>query len=373
MNSTEQKNRGQDVKGWNAQWENLSPGKEIRKWDYFSLRPWIMKYAPRYGRVIEAGCGTGRYVFYLSALGIDIEGIDFSVPTIDYLNEWGKRHNFSAKFIAGDVTKLPYEDNSLSGYISLGVVEHFIEGPQKPLAEAYRVLRPGGTAIITTPSISWLVAARNLKVKAKNMIKRLIGRKIAVPEFFQYEYRPRKLKKLVSASGLEVTNFGGADLLYAFCQFGGHTGDNLKKGSFACRFSNTFENTFLRNIGAQSITIAIKFTDMMHCFLCGEKQAGKDSLRNYDVPVCPSCMKIGQSSYYVKGKKPKYNLPYRMNPEVLKPKDEVCEFCQKEYKTDGIFEYYGFSKKACPDCLTKPAVNIELSNDHVPAIWRDRK
>ena len=68
------KNRGQDPAVWDSQWENISPEKEIRKWDFYGLRPWILKYVPRYGKVIEAGCGSGRWVFYLSRLGINIEG-----------------------------------------------------------------------------------------------------------------------------------------------------------------------------------------------------------------------------------------------------------------------------------------------------------
>ena len=367
------KNRGQDPKVWDSQWENISPEKEIRKWDFYGLRPWIMKYAPRYGKVIEAGCGSGRWVLYLSRLGINIDGIDFSKPTIDYLNDWRKKNNFDIEFIKGDVTDLPYKNNSLSGYISLGVIEHFYEGPQKPLKEAFRVLMPGGVAIITTPSISWLLLTRKLKTKTKNIIKKFIGRKIVVPQFFQYEYRPHKLKKLVANSGLHVTSYGGADLLYTFCELGGFTGKNLKKGSFAYWFSNTFENTFISNIGAQSITISVKVEDTMYCFLCGEKHAKKNSLNSFDVPICHSCMNNKQSSYYVKGKKPKYDLPYRMTPKVIKPKDEVCEFCEKEYKTDEIFEYYGFSKKACSNCLKKTSVNIELSNNHVKPIWRNRK
>ena len=177
----------------------------------------------------------------------------------------------------------------------------------------------------------------------------------------------------MSDSGLMVTNYGGADLLYTFCEVGGFTGKNLNKGSFAYWFSNTFENTFINKIGAQSITIAVKVADTMYCFFCGGKGAKKSSLERFDVPVCDACMKKKQSSFYLKGEKPKYNLPYTFNPEIMKPIEEVCEFCGKVYKTDDIFEYFGFSKKACLNCLQKPSVNIELSNNYVKPIWRNRK
>ena len=39
-------------------------------------------------------------------------------------------------------------NNSISYYISLGVIEHFAEGPKDALDEAYRVLKPGGRLMI---------------------------------------------------------------------------------------------------------------------------------------------------------------------------------------------------------------------------------
>ena len=77
---------GQNTNAWNDEWKELTPESEIRMWDFYGLRQWILKYAPRYGVTVEAGCGLGRYVFYLSQLGFYITGVDFSEPTIHYLS-----------------------------------------------------------------------------------------------------------------------------------------------------------------------------------------------------------------------------------------------------------------------------------------------
>jgi len=363
---------GQNIAVWNDSWKDSDPLSEIRMWDFYGLRQWILKYAPRYGKIVEAGCGYGRYVFYLGRLALDIDGVDFCEPLIGLVKKWKSDNGFKENFLAGNITDLPYPNETLSGYISLGVIEHFINGPGPALAEAYRILRPGGIAIISTPSVSFNVLMRHQKETLKNIVKRIIGHKIEPAPFFQYWYRPRRLRNMVKAAGMKIVNSGSADIMYAFCEMRNFTGENLRKGSFAIWCSNTFENTPVNAIGAQAVTISVKAAEVMHCFLCGRKSARYFSLSKYDLPICDACEKNGLAEHYLKKRKPKLKLPYLMDPPLKPPSRETCEFCGKAYMTDVIFEDFGFSKKACPGCLRIPGINILLSNEYVKPVWRKR-
>lgn len=365
-------NIGQNIQQWSQHWGSLTPESEIKMWDYYGGRQWISKYVPRHGKTLEAGCGLGRYNFYFSRMGIEIEGIDFSNSTIDYLNDWKTKYGFNNKFKYGDVTDLPYENSSLRGYISLGVVEHFIEGPHKAVAEAFRVLEPGGIAIITTPSISWFVFKEKFKAQVKNTIKRFLFRNNTIKKFFQYEYRPAVLKHLVEQSGLKVTAYDCVDLLYTFTEAGNFTNNKVKEGSFGYWFSNTFENTFVRKLGAQSITISVKPAPKMYCFLCGSLNADLKSLDDFTVPICNECKNNTLQKYYRYGVMARFARPYLINPPLKSPQKEICYYSGKEYWTDELFEDYGFTRKVSPEMLKNLKVNIELCNNFVQPIWRSR-
>ncbi len=62
-----------------------------------------------------------------------------------------KDYDPSLVLATGDVHALPYADNTFGGYLSFGVLEHFEAGMAQPLAEAYRVLKPGGILVLTIP------------------------------------------------------------------------------------------------------------------------------------------------------------------------------------------------------------------------------
>lgn len=115
-----------------------------------SATPYILKYMPRTGRLVEAGCGLARFVVYLSNLGYDIEGVEISQETVDMVRTMAP----GIRVRQGDVARLPYADDSIAGVISLGVVEHFTRGPFAPLKEIRRVLEPGGYAVVTVPSVN---------------------------------------------------------------------------------------------------------------------------------------------------------------------------------------------------------------------------
>ncbi len=364
--------KGQEIESWEEWWDQTTPESEIRKWDFYGLRPWILKYTPRFGKVVEAGCGMGRWVFYLSRLGVEIEGLDFIGPTIAKLNKWKSDKDFNVNFVQGDVTDLPYEENSLSGYLSFGVVEHFIDGPLLPLKQAYKALRPGGIAIVTTPSRSWVVVLQKTKSTIKRIIKRSIGRKASKAEFFQYEYTPKQLAKYVREAGLYTTQISGADLFFTFNQFGKFKGRNLRKGSFAYWFSNSFEKSPLKRFGAQSVTISVKLAPKMHCFLSGDLSATPDSLERFSVPICDEMQDSPLAQFYLKKKKPHYHYPYEIEPQLKKPTIEQCQKSGKRYMTDPLFEDYGFAYKIHPSLLKKPETNIWLSNKSLTPIWRKR-
>jgi SAM-dependent methyltransferase len=122
------------------------------------VTPYMFEYLPKTGKVVEAGCGLGRYAAYLADKGYDIVGIELSGDAVRVV----KRRNPELRLIQGDVLRLPFRTASIDGIISLGVIEHFIEGCDGPLTEMHRVLKDSGRAIITVPCVNWVRRMKNL-------------------------------------------------------------------------------------------------------------------------------------------------------------------------------------------------------------------
>jgi ubiquinone/menaquinone biosynthesis C-methylase UbiE len=57
-------------------------------------------------------------------------------------------------FICADATSLPFEDNSFDAVTMFDLLEH-VPDHYKAVAEARRVLRPGGFLLVSTPHLSW--------------------------------------------------------------------------------------------------------------------------------------------------------------------------------------------------------------------------
>src|SRR5207247_7687334 len=115
-------------------------------------------------------------------------------PTIEAVRQWAARHASTCEFRLGDITSLPYDSESLSGYLSFGVIEHFREGPSAALVEANRVLRPGGVALISTQSVSFAQLAIRLARAGRDVTRRLLGRQVPSRTFFQYWFSPGTLR-----------------------------------------------------------------------------------------------------------------------------------------------------------------------------------
>jgi predicted ATP-grasp superfamily ATP-dependent carboligase/SAM-dependent methyltransferase len=102
----------------------------------------------RGARVLDVGCATGDLTEELTRRGYDALGIDISEAMTEYAGE----HYGRDRFRVGDIEQMPFPDNSFDAVMCLGVVA-YLETDVGALREIRRVLKPGGRAVITTPSL----------------------------------------------------------------------------------------------------------------------------------------------------------------------------------------------------------------------------
>jgi len=97
--------------------------------------------------VLDIGCGTGHLAAELMRRGFTAWGVDLSSAMVEYARE----HYSADRFRVGDIEQIPFADNTFDAVMCLGVME-YLEKDELALREMWRVLKPGGMAVITTPS-----------------------------------------------------------------------------------------------------------------------------------------------------------------------------------------------------------------------------
>jgi SAM-dependent methyltransferase len=131
------------------------------------------------GNVIDVGCGAGHSYHLLEPR--ETVGVDLAASTL----RGQQRHT-----IVADMRDLPLPDASFTSFLSVHSVEHVPDaGPA--LAEARRVLEPGGTAIFVTPN------------------RLTFGRPDEIIDPYHYvEYDPRELRALCERYFDKVEMYG---------------------------------------------------------------------------------------------------------------------------------------------------------------------
>jgi SAM-dependent methyltransferase len=143
-----------DVAHWEAQWASIpmDDGPAASGHLPHRLRRTFVTRVPPPARVLEAGCGPAHFTLALHARGYDAVGLDWGAATLARV----RRRHADVVLHEGDVRASPFPDQSFDAVYSPGVCEHFPEGPDAVLADAFRVLRRGGLAFVSTPFLNAL-------------------------------------------------------------------------------------------------------------------------------------------------------------------------------------------------------------------------
>lgn len=98
-------------------------------------------------KVLEIGCGLGTDGAQFARAGAEYTGVDLTDAAIELAQKRFELFNLPGNFQTADAEKLDFADNSFDLVYSHGVLHHTPD-TEGAVREIYRVLRPGGRAVV---------------------------------------------------------------------------------------------------------------------------------------------------------------------------------------------------------------------------------
>jgi SAM-dependent methyltransferase len=111
-------------------------------------------------QILNIGCGTGGTIDLLEQYGT-VDNVDISNEAIKFM----KKNGYKRLYKVDDID-LPFKDKSYDLICAFDVLEH-IAKESSALKEWYRVLKPGGSLIITVPAYQWLWSNHDVSLEHK--------------------------------------------------------------------------------------------------------------------------------------------------------------------------------------------------------------
>lgn len=162
----------EDPYGWD---ERVEVWEEVAASDTFlAIRDRIVELsAPRPDdRVVDLGAGTGLLALALAPRVHELFAIDSSEAMLDRLDDAAVADGIhNVETLVADLRRLPLEDESATLVVSNYAFHHLDDsGKELALAEARRILRPGGRLVICDMMFSLSLAPRDRRLVAEKAL-----------------------------------------------------------------------------------------------------------------------------------------------------------------------------------------------------------
>lgn len=116
----------------------LEEGEQVRE---------MKDVGPRDKSVLEIGCGAGTSSILFALDGAQVTASDLTHEAVAITKSKFELLGLDGEFVQADAENLPFPDNSFDVVFSSGVLHHTPD-TQKTIDEIYRVLKPGGRAVV---------------------------------------------------------------------------------------------------------------------------------------------------------------------------------------------------------------------------------
>lgn len=150
----------------------------------------LAKHAGGSGRLLDIGCNIGTLMRVASEHGWTPTGVEFNKNAARYAREHYGLDIRDVPFLETE-----FDDDHFDVVVMSDVIEHLTE-PMETLEECHRILKPGGTLLLTTPNVGAPVA-------------RLSGKRWLhfKPNEHLLYFTPETLGKMLDRTGFEMTTW----------------------------------------------------------------------------------------------------------------------------------------------------------------------
>ena len=163
--------------------------------------PWILGEIGEGKTVLDLGCGAGLLTNAFAERGHSVFGIDLSPKSLEIAKQYDRTQKVS--YQVAHAYSLPYPDGTFDVVCAMDVLEH-VEEPNLLLAEASRVLKPGGLFFFHTFNrnpLSYLLVIKGVDWCVPNAPKNM--------HLYSLFIKPRELKEMCFDLDLHIVEWYG--------------------------------------------------------------------------------------------------------------------------------------------------------------------
>jgi ubiquinone/menaquinone biosynthesis C-methylase UbiE len=138
--------RGMGMEGAVARWYDRSTRKDMERFRALAAR--LRTVLPQGGDVLEVAPGPGYLAIEMAKGGAyRVTGLDVSRTMVELGQGNAAEAGVQVDFRQGNASAMPFADESFDLLACSAAFKNFSQ-PHRALEETYRVLRPGGTALV---------------------------------------------------------------------------------------------------------------------------------------------------------------------------------------------------------------------------------
>lgn len=172
-------------------------------------------------RILNVGMGGYPFVdIELTSRGFSVTGVEYSHSLTVLAREVSRRRGCEVECVVADGRDLPFGDGSFDGCLCSETLEH-VPDDAAVIREIHRVLRPGGTLLLTVPCIisalgltkrfihwarmgTMIMHPTHLREYTYFSAKRLVGKHFSIQRWFTVPFTIEPFKKMPYENSLSI-------------------------------------------------------------------------------------------------------------------------------------------------------------------------